>query len=407
MVFGIAFVVGGVALAHAVHVKVFHFDLARNGESFTLERLARNRLENQAEQCRAVSREFNRNVRNRAQVLLFPGIADFHFTFYANVCKVAFNGLGRVVIVEERHGNIAILQGLGPNLLAVHVGDAMALNAQRILVDGNHVLVQVEFLGLVAHVAHVGTDHDGSSHDGPHRHLGALFFVREAPVAYFEHVRVVPMTGLCNLPVLVVGIDNFVDAAVPGGRNPFGTDVKCSTPEVSDFRHPVLVFPHANAEHDIASGIAESVGHCSVIFFLRSRIRVAVVVLPVVNAPFGEFLGILLFVAIGTAFTLPVAVVMVTGTLAAVAIKTELQALIMHVVSDGLHAARESLRVVLEVALRIALGVHPVVVEVQVNVARIPQARRDHGIGNFLNLLFVDVFVEHVPAVPPQRGRKH
>ena len=79
----------------------------------------------------------------------------------------------------------------------------------------------------------------------------------------------------------------------------------------------------------------------------------------------------------------------------------------MHVISDGLHATRESLRVVLEVALGIALGVHPVIVKVQVDVARILQAGIDHRVGNFLNLLFVDVFVENVPAVPPERGRKH
>ena len=110
---------------------------------------------------------------------------------------------------------------------------------------------------------------------------------------------------------------------------------------------------------------------------------------------------------VGTALAIPFAVVMVASTFAAVAVKAELKALRMHVIGNGLHAAREGFRIILEITLGIALGVHPVVVEVQVNVASIFQAGTDHGIGNFLNLFFVDIFVEHVPAVPSQRGRKH
>ena len=79
----------------------------------------------------------------------------------------------------------------------------------------------------------------------------------------------------------------------------------------------------------------------------------------------------------------------------------------MHVISDGLHATGESLRVVLEVALGIALGVHPVIVQIKEHIASVSQTGFDHRVGNFLNLLFVDVFVENVPAVPPERGRKH
>ena len=354
-----------------------------------------------------MSRKFNRNVGNRTQVLLFPCIANFHFAFYANVCKVAFHSLGRRIVVQKCHGKVAVLQGLGPNLLAVLVRNAVALNAQGILVNGNHVLVQVEFLGLVAHLAYVRTDHDGCGHDGPHCHLRSLFFVREAVVAHFEHVRVVPVAGLCNLPILVVGIDNFVNAAVPRLRNPGGADIECGTPEVRNFRHPVLVFPHANAKHNVAPGIAESLGHGGIVFFLSIRVRIAVIVLPVVYAPFGEFLGVLFFVTVRAALALPIAVVMVAGTLTAVAVKPELEPLLVHIIGQGLHATRERCRVVLEVTLSIALGIHPVVVQVKVNVACILQTGGHHRVGNFLNLFFVDVFMEHVPAVPSQRGRKH
>ena len=248
----------------------------------------------------------------------------------------------------------------------------MALNTQGILVDGNHVLVQVKILGRGAHLADIGTDHDGGRHDGPHGHLGFLFLVREPTVAHFEHVRVVPVARLCNLPILIVRIDNFVDAAVPRIRNPCGANVEGGTPQVGDLGHPLLVFPGANAEHDVASGITEGLGHAGVIFLLVGALgRVAVVVLPVVNAPCGKLLGVLFFFHVGAAFALPIAIVMVAGTLAAVTVKAKLEALRVHVIGQGLHAAGERGGVVLEVTFGIALGVHPVVVQVKVNVARI------------------------------------
>ena len=79
----------------------------------------------------------------------------------------------------------------------------------------------------------------------------------------------------------------------------------------------------------------------------------------------------------------------------------------MDVIAKGLHSAGKTVGVMSEVAVSIAFFCHPVVIKIQVDVARIPHTGTHHHIGDFLNLLFIDVLVEHVPAVPTHRRRFH
>ena len=62
---------------------------------------------------------------------------------------------------------------------------------------------------------------------------------------------------------------------------------------------------------------------------------------------------------------------MVAGSGSAVTVNAKLEPLAVNVVAQGLHAARKTVGVVGEFAVCIAVLSHPVVVKVQVNVARI------------------------------------
>jgi hypothetical protein len=95
------------------------------------------------------------------------------------------------------------------------------------------------------------------------------------------------------------------------------------------------------------------------------------------------------------------------GFRAAVAVQTEQETAFVHVVGEGRHAAREALAIAHESTRAVsAVVVHPLVVEIEVHVACVAQARAHHDVGDPSNLLFVDVLVECVPAVPAHGRRE-
>src|SRR5215831_18854533 len=74
----------------------------------------------------------------------------------------------------------------------------------------------------------------------------------------------------------------------------------------------------------------------------------------------------------------------------------------MDVIGERLHVGELAVRV--DVALRVALPL-PSVVDVYVNVARIPHAVTRHRIGDTADRRVVDAIGELVPTVPPH-GRR-
>jgi len=75
----------------------------------------------------------------------------------------------------------------------------------------------------------------------------------------------------------------------------------------------------------------------------------------------------------------------------------------VHVVRQCLHARREALLVGGDEAARVTLAV-PAVVDVDVLVARVLHAGRDHRVGSLADHLLAHVAAELVPAVPAELG---
>jgi hypothetical protein len=181
-------------------------------------------------------------------------------------------------------------------------------------------------------------------------------------------------------------------------------DVAGRTPQVpADVAAPqprVVRAPFADAVDDVAAGRGECVAHRLVPLDRRDALVVAVVVLQIVDPPVGEGLGVDLLVS--EAGRQPLA-----GRGAGRGVDAELESLRVDVVGEGRDPVREVDRIRLESALRVALGRHPAVVDVDVLVAGVGHAGLDDDVGGVADQLLVDVAAEGVPAVPPhRRGRR-
>src|SRR3712207_7322768 len=84
-------------------------------------------------------------------------------------------------------------------------------------------------------------------------------------------------------------------------------------------------------------------------------------------------------------------------------IDAEQQAARVQIVTEGLHAAREALRVGAEVAGGVPVGVEPAVVDDDVPVAEVAHAGADEGIGGVVQQRLVDGPAEGVSGVEVHR----
>lgn len=203
----------------------------------------------------------------------------------------------------------------------------------------------------------------------------------------YHHVKVVVATRLGvleNRRSLVGNANNVL---------PFTPVVDAHAPHVSDRSTPgpdLIPAPVTKRVEDIPSCVAEHVSHQLV---ARSRARtlvvgagldvgcvacvalcVAVVVLPVVNAPAGKKLSILLFVALTSGVTS-------TSLYTSVTVEAELETHVVNLIDDRLDTSWPLVWVRDKVALRITLLCRPAIIDVDVLVTGILEAKSDEGLG--------------------------
>ena len=133
-----------------------------------------------------------------------------------------------------------------------------ALDSEFVLVDGYHLAVHEDGLGLLAHRAEVIAKDEGRCHHTPHGEMRAVLVLRHA-IAHLEHVGVVPMPrtsifaqGLAETYALH---DAYVGEAL--GMYTCGVevapDVRSYAPAVTDIASPkprLVAAPLAHAEED-------------------------------------------------------------------------------------------------------------------------------------------------------------
>ncbi len=230
--------------------------------------------------------------------------------------------------------------------------------------------------------------------------MGPVLGPGHAAVADLQHVRVVERPGLGVVRQALVGLRDG-DHALP-----VVADVTGGAPGVADRLRPVPrpgAAPLADAVEDRAAGLLQGVAHGLVPGPGVDALVVAVVVLEVVDAPGRPQVGVLLLVAEPAGEALDV-----TGVVAGAGVDAELQALAVHVVGEGLDAVREADRVGHQVAARVALGLGPAVVEVDVLVAGRLEALGDEDVGDALDHRLVELgpAVGGVPVVEAHLRRQ-
>ena len=78
-------------------------------------------------------------------------------------------------------------------------GIAKSLDAERILINGNHFTVCQDFRCRFGDRPYVVSGDQGSGHHAPEGEMGAVFVNRHA-VANFKHVGIIPVIRACILP---------------------------------------------------------------------------------------------------------------------------------------------------------------------------------------------------------------
>ena len=152
--------------------------------------------------------------------------------------------------------------------------------------------------------------------------------------------------------------------------------------------------PLADAEHDVAPRVLQSVSHSAVALSGGGTVgrSVAVVVLQIVYAPRGEGACVLL---LKTQTRCPSA----AGELCRIRVDAELQSFGVYIVGERLYARRKLLRVGYDVVLTVASAL-PEVVDEDIFVAGVAEPAFNHGVSGLAYELFVDVALEEVPCHP-------
>ena len=302
-----------------------------------------------------------------------------------------------VAAVEEANRPLVIFELFHPDLSVAESHGEMGLDAQRVLVNGDDVLVGEDTPGVLAHVVEVVACHEGCGQHAPHREVALVFDGVHSAVAHFQHVGVVPVTrAVIRIEVLhqVDDVDHAVAAPVFFSV-PEVDDVAGGPPEVADALSPFPGFgasPLADAEHDGASCLLQCLAHHGVGGLGVRATVVAEVVFQVIDACASIEQCILVFVAHAPR---PSGAGM--GTHAG--IDAELKAFGVDVVGHVFHAVGEAFGVADDVAVGVAVDL-PAVIDDDILVAGVFHARGHECVSGLHQQLFADVAAKAVPAVP-------
>jgi len=343
-----------------------------------------------------------RDLDLEALVVVLPGVrVDAHVLMRPKVADAGRAGrqadLGPtdvlaellIGVVDEGHGLGAVGQGLHPDLTAVAaLDDDVALDAERVLVDLDDLLVEEDRPRLLGHGPEVVAGHERRGHDRPQREMGLVLVEGHAAVADLEHVGIVPAAGPGRRGVPGVGPDDPDDAL------PVVADVGRRPPELADAPGPlpgVIAAPLADAQDDRPAGPAQGVAEAGVFGGGVEVIAVAPVDLDVIDPPLGVGHGVDVEEALGGRAA-------GAGLRPDIGIEAEQQAPGVDVVGQGLHAAGELDRVGDDPSVGAPVDL-PAVVDDQVLVSGVAHAGLDHGVGRLADQGLVDVATELVPGV--------
>ena len=294
---------------------------------------------------------------------------------------------------------------LAPDLDALVLAHPYCLLAQWILVDGNDFGVGDRLQRFRTQFCQVGSGKKRCCQHRPHAEVAAVFGVGETPVAYLQHVRIVPAARSAVLCQAGLAVNNATDGA------PVGGNVMGGAPQVGDILAPGPGLGDAvlgDAVDNVPPGFLECVAH----FAKRRRaielvgfVGAAPVVLEVVNPPRGKGVRILLLMVQAAQAINRVTVPMVcTGLGTGHSVDAELQALGVDVVTDGLHAAGKTIRVGEEHTVSTAPAL-PAVVNDYILVAGLAHAIAGHGISSCLDHGFVEPIAADLVPTIPSHGR--
>jgi len=134
----------------------------------------------------------------------------------------------------------------------------MALNAQVILAELDHLSIRENRFGGIAHLGHIATNQQGRLDQRPQRKVRLILDIAHTTVANLEHIGIIPTARSCQVPPLVVLIE------IGGHRFPVIRDIAGGAPRVAHRRSPgrgILDAPFAHAEEDRLAGGVERVTH--------------------------------------------------------------------------------------------------------------------------------------------------
>ena len=174
--------------------------------------------------------------------------------------------------------------------------------------------------------------------------------------------------------------------------------VRQSWPIPCAHSHGFVLAPLADGEHDRPAARPQRLAHPRVGVARVLSVRVAPVVLQVVDAPLRVASRVLLLVVLRAR---PLGARQRAG----VRVEPEPEALGVHVVGERLHARGEALGVGHDRARRLAAHL-PAVVDHDVLVAGVLHAARHDGVGGLPDERLAHVAAELVPAVPAHRRRE-
>ena len=375
-----------------------------------------------ADELRGVSRNLDLvAVFEKPLLALAPQVTHAPRTAHAKPLEAHLDPTRFIGQVEDAHRDGAVRHRLGPHLVApaVRTLDTGRAEAERILVDVQHLVVREERPREVAHLRHVVADHQRRGEETPHRDVRVLFVRRQAVPALrpdrleHEHVRVAPRARARVHPVDALGVHRAADV------RPAVEDVARETPRVRvDLLGVALpaarkrvvdvavLFPERLAHHEprvepVHGRTSETDGPAR-----------AEVVLQVVESPGGVLPRVAPLVH-------PAPFAAATRLRSRRGVDADLEPQRVDMVREGLHVGEA--RVEEDVSVRVAhrprqvleaglpallLVAFPIVVDDEVLPAVFDEAKAEHRLRLGAHVRVGDVRRKAVPAVPAHRRRE-
>ena len=315
---------------------------------------------------------------------------------HVELAEIEVDGALLQVAVEDAECPIAVLERLEPILYARLNAITQTLDAERILVDGNHLTIGDDIERLLRHGADIIAQNKRSGHHAPHREMCTVFGFGHA-ITYLKHIGIVPMTGAGKTTKRLVFIqDSQYTKRFPTAKIQFAIKaavyITGSAPEMTKISSPrvsLRVAPFAEREHDIAARLTECLSHQCIRTTRIDVLRIAPIVFQIIDAPTRILERILILMSLRTGFA-------TTGLRAGIRINTKVETERMNIISQGADATGETLGVGLNKAIRIALAM-PAVVHIYIAVTCIIQARIDHRFCYLTYERFVDITSKRIP----------